>query len=247
MDLMTYNLLLAPSTTGRAANQAMRRTTEPRTHDTMSENKSVGWRKKIHTKSKEPQSLKVGVENTTGADDSNDRRRHHGWRKTIQVSRPGTPVSGPTATGDVEETQGERVSLSMPHRDSRPRLNRYTSLFSSFKDAPKGPDFDEPWGDDQPTYEPYADPQLAIQSIRSHMVNFSMKPIPLEHSNNLFCIFEAYHKLKDEKQRLDAALLETQHNFQNGEQQWTKEERRYAEEIRRLELLIAQGATGVAG
>jgi hypothetical protein len=244
MELMTHKLLLAPSTTDKTANQAVQRTSEQQARNAMSENKATGWRKKIHTK---PPPLKLGVDGAAGADDSNDRRRHHAWRKTIQVSRPGTPISGPPATDEAEDTQGERAPSSTPRRDTKPKLNRYTSLFSGFKDAPKGPNFNEPWSDEQPIYEPYVDPQLAIQSIRSHMINFSMKPIPLEHNNHLFCIFEAYHKLRDEKERLDVALQETQQNLQRAEHQWTNEHTLYAEEIRRLELLIAQGTTGVAG
>jgi hypothetical protein len=217
--------------------------------DTMLENKAAGWRKKMQSKPKELQLLKLGTDETTTADDSSDRRRHHGWRKTIQGSRPPTPVSGAPATpttDEVSDPQGERASSLTPRRDSRPKPKRYTSLFS-FKDTTKDINFAEPWGDEKPSFEPPVDPKVAIQSVRSHMHNFPMKPVPVEHNNNLFRIFEAYHRLKDEKERLEERLQGKQEYLERSEDKWAKEERIYAEEVRRLELLIAQGATGMSG
>jgi hypothetical protein len=217
--------------------------------DTMLENKATGWRKKMQSKPKELQPLKLGTDETTTPDDSSDRRRHHGWRKTIQGSRPPTPVSGAPATpttDEVSDPQGERASSLTPRRDSRPKPKQYTSLFS-FKDTTKGINFAEPWGDEKPSFEPPVDPKVAIQSVRSHMHNFPMKPVPVEHNNNLFRIFEAYHRLKDEKERLEERLQGKQEYLERSEDKWAKEERIYAEEVRRLELLIAQGATGMSG
>jgi hypothetical protein len=248
MDRMTYDFLLSPRGAEKAAKLAAQRAMGKQSGDAMSDNKAVGWRKKIHSKPKELQPLKLGPEETGTADDSTDRRRH-GWRKTIQGSRPATPVSGPPATpttDEVSDAQGERASCSTPRRDSRPKPKRYTSLFS-FKDTTKDFDFSEPWGDERPPFEPLVDPKFAIQCVRTHMHNYPMKPVPVEHNSNLFRIFEAYHKLRDERKRLEDMLHEVQEHFSCSKDQWTKEERRYAEEIRRLELLIAQGTTGMAG
>ncbi|KAH4221060.1 hypothetical protein HBI17_125340 [Parastagonospora nodorum] len=214
----------------------------------MPDNKGVGWRKK--SKPKELQPLKLGLDHLVGADDASDRRRHHGWRKTIQGSRPATPATAPPVTPTVEETEdalSERTEPTTPRRDSKPKLVRYTSLFSSFASTPKGPEFSEPWGEEPLLFEPYADPKLAIASIRAHMASFSMKPIPPEHNNNLFRIFEDYHKRRDEIDRLQIALKELSERQLQYETGWADYERQYAEEIRRLELLIAQGVTGVAG
>ncbi|EAT80552.2 hypothetical protein SNOG_12140 [Parastagonospora nodorum SN15] len=214
----------------------------------MPDNKGVGWRKK--SKPKELQPLKLGLDHLVGADDASDRRRHHGWRKTIQGSRPATPATAPPVTPTVEETEdalSERTEPTTPRRDSKPKLVRYTSLFSSFASTPKGPEFSEPWGEEPLLFEPYADPKLAIASIRAHMASFSMKPIPPEHNNNLFRIFEDYHKRRDEIDRLRIALKELSERQLQYETGWADYERQYAEEIRRLELLIAQGVTGVAG
>ncbi|OAK99846.1 hypothetical protein IQ06DRAFT_370396 [Phaeosphaeriaceae sp. SRC1lsM3a] len=211
----------------------------------MPDNKAASWRKKISSKPKDLQLPKSSLDDAT----STETGRHRGWRKTIHVSRPGTPTAGPPVTPTLEETepQSERLSCSTPHRDSKPKLIRYTSLFSGFKDAAKGPDFDTPWDDNQPIYEPYVDPKLAIQSIRAHMVQFSMKPIPLEHSNNIFCIFEHYHKLCEENERLDSKMQRMRQDFEHSEVLRAREELRYADEIHRLELVISKGASGVAG
>ncbi|KAH7394172.1 hypothetical protein DE146DRAFT_616588 [Phaeosphaeria sp. MPI-PUGE-AT-0046c] len=211
----------------------------------MPDNKTASWRKKISSKPKELQLPTPSLEDGT----STESGRHRGWRKTIHVSRPNTPTAGPPATPtlDETETQSERLSCSTPRRDSKPKLTRYTSLFGGFKDASKGPDFDTPWNDNPPTYEPYMDPKLAIQSIRSHMVHFSMKPIPLEHSNNLFRIFEHYRRLCEENGRLDTELQRTRQHLKHAELSWAQEEQSYADEIRRLELLISKGVSGVAG
>jgi hypothetical protein len=254
MDIITHDYLLrSPAVAETAAKRAAERATRKRANDNMPDNKGVGWRKKIHYKPKELQPFKLGVDDTAATEDPSDRRRHHGWRKTIQGSRPATPVSGPPATptiDEVEDVQGELTEPATRRRDSKPKLTRYTSLFSGFnalKDTTKILDFTEPWSDGTPPFESYVDPKFAIQSIRSHMVTFSRNPVPLEYNNSLFCIFENYDKLRNQNDRLDTVLQETRQNFEYAEDQWAKEELRYEEEIRRLELLIAQGAMGVAG
>jgi hypothetical protein len=211
----------------------------------MPDNKAASWRKKITSKPKDLQLPKTSLDDTTNADSG----RHRGWRKTMQASRPGTPSPSTPVTPTVDEieTYNERQTCPSPRRDSKPKLTRYTSLFSGFKDTSKGFDFDTPWDDNQPSYEPYMDPKVAIQSIRSHMVHFSMKPIPVEHSNNLFCIFEHYHKLCEENEHLDVDLKRTRQEFKHAEHTWTREEQKHADEIHRLELLISKGTSGVAG
>jgi hypothetical protein len=244
MDLVTHDYLLRDtSVAATAARRTADRAAKKRANEQMPDNKGVGWRKKINSKPKELRPLEA-----VGTDDSSERQRHHGWRKTIQASRPATPVSG-QPTDDIEDTQGERVEPSTPRRDSKPKLTRYTSLFSSFKDTKdsKGPNFAEPWDLAIAPLPAYVDPKVAIQSVRTHMLSFSMVPIPLEHNSNLFRVFEDYHKMRDKNDHLDTMLQDTRQTLQYSGEQWAKEERRYEEEIRRLELLIARGTTGVAG
>jgi hypothetical protein len=63
----------------------------------------------------------------------------------------------------------------------------------------------------------------------------------------LFHIVEDCHKRRDGIDFLRTELEEIRKKLEDPEGQWPRAERRYAEEIRRLEPLIAQGATGVAG
>jgi hypothetical protein len=237
----------------------------------MPDNKGVGWRKKIHSKPKETLlsqkellahkeeaaslkteaiSAQASKEEMSNPGHISDRRGHYSWRRTIQGSRPGTPVSAAPKTSveeDITDARSERSETPALHRNSKPKLARYTSLFNSLKDAPRGPDFAEPWSKDAPPHEPYIDPLFAIQAVVSHMTNYYAKPIPPEHSNGLFRIFEDYRKLRESKQHLEASLLDIRHEWERAECQWLQDERRFNAEIRRLELLIADGAMGLAG
>ncbi|KAF1946579.1 hypothetical protein EJ02DRAFT_215017 [Clathrospora elynae] len=238
---------LAPHLTRTAAND----------DNAMPDNKS--WRRKVvpSKQTKKPARdltpltpftpLKVSGYDVAASEDPSDRRRHHSWRKG---SRPETPVSGiPTtpAIEDTEDAQSERSETSAPRRNSKPKLARYTSLFSSFKETSKGPEFAEPWSEDAPPpFMPYVDPLDALQSVRSHMMNIS-KPIPVAHHNGLFRIFEDYRKTREEKERLEALLQDTLQGWGKAEEQWNESEGRYQAEIRRLDLHIARGTSGMTG
>jgi hypothetical protein len=204
--------------------------------------KGVGWaRKKISNKPNALQPLRLSTDDTLAAG------RHYFSRKTIHGSRPATP-----ATPTIDETEDGRVLNSAepttPRRNSKPKLARYTSLFSSFKDIPEpSPNFAEPWNDIVPEFEGYVDPILTIQAIRSHLAKFSRVPLDSGHSHGLLNIFEHYYQLRTETERLETELQETRQELESTRDRWTHEERRYAEEIRRLELLIARGTTGMAG
>ncbi|CAO2656214.1 Nn.00g050170.m01.CDS01 [Neocucurbitaria sp. VM-36] len=218
----------------------------------MPDNKGVGWRKKIHgSKPKDAPPLKTGGDDTAAAEDSSGRRRHHGWRKTMHGSRPETPVSGALMTpamDDVEDARSERSEMSTTHRNSKPKLARYTSLFNSLKESPKGPEFAEPWSEDfAPPFQPYIDPLDTLQSIRSHMNNCSLKPIPPEHNNGLFRLFEDYGRVMEEKEKLKILLQDTFQGWKAAEDYWSECESRYEAEIRRLDLLIARGTSGMTG
>lgn len=222
----------------------------------MPDNKTVGWRQKIHGKPKDAPLPKLTIDDATSADDLRDRRRH-GWRKTLHTgSRPVTPISTTPTTPtvqDVEDHHSETSETTTPRRNSKPKLIRYTSLFSSYKDSARrsdsfnAPDFVEPWSDNTPfSFQPYVDPLVAIQSIRAHMTS-SLNPIPLQHNNNLFCVFEDYRRLRHQHEHLEASLLERSKEFEEMTEHWVTEEQKYQAEIRRLELLIARGESGVAG
>jgi hypothetical protein len=229
---------------------------------------NAGWRKKIHGKSRETKDdkehreakesneltlNKTIPEGATAGDDCLERRRH-GWRKTIHGSRPETPVAITPLLDDADDCPSERSESLMPTRDPKPKLIRYTSLFSGFKDAAKKPDsskepnFTEPWGEDSPfTFDGYGDPLVMIDSIRSHMSASSRQTIPWEHHNTLFCIFDEYRKTRESKGRLEVQVEHQARELQENQESWDDERCRYESEIHRLEVIIAKSTNGVEG
>lgn len=211
-----------------------------------------GWRKKIHGRpARDLPPLKTTLSGVATAEDQlGDRRRPIGWRKTIHSSRPQTPSSISPLTpliDDADDARSEHFEPQTPRCNSKPRLARYTSLFNSFKETSKGPDFAEPWSEDTPLpLQSYVDPLHALQSVHSHMIKFST-PIPLEHNSGLFRVFEDYRKVREEKERVETLLQDTLTSWEMAEKDWTDAELCYKSEIRRLELLIAKGTSGMTG
>lgn len=218
-----------------------------------------GWRKKIGGRPKDlppdrsdshdaAAALSIDVLNAT---DTTDRRRH-GWRKTIAVSRPSTPITPapPMATPDeVEDTRSERSST--PRRESKPKLIRYTSMFTMSKEEAHGSTFSEPWSlDCHPIQEDpwsYVDPIVTMESIHSHMCKNYMVPIPLRYTSGLFQIFDDYRKLRSHKELFEAREHDVLQQSRKVTAQWHQSEILYEAEIRRLELLIARSAADMAG
>jgi len=220
-----------------------------------------GWRKKIGGKPKEVPPIKTDLDITPAtpptevlsAVDAIDKRRH-GWRKTIAVSRPSTPMTTapPTPTpDDAEDTRSEKSGASTPRRDSKPKASRYTSIFATHKEEPIDSIFSEPWSVDNPprqaTTWSYVDPIVTMESIHSHMCTNYMVPVPLQYNSGLFQVFEDYRKLRAHKQHLEARERSALDSSRKVTAQWHQSEILYEAEIRRLELLIARGTTGMDG
>lgn len=228
------------------------------TRKTMVDNK--GWRKKIGGKPKDAPPVKTSLDDTTttpptevlSAVDTIDKRRH-GWRKTIAVSRPSTPITTapPTPTpDDVEDTRSERSGASTPRRDSRPKATRYASMFATHKAQPLESIFSEPWSLDSPPQAAawsYVDPIVTMESIHSHMCRNYMVPVPLEYNSGLFQVFDDYRKLRAHKEHLETRERNALGHSRKVTAQWHQSETLYEAEIRRLELLIARGTTGMTG
>lgn len=87
----------------------------------------------------------------------------------------------------------------------------------------------------------------ALQATHSYLCNNFYKPIPSEHHSGLLRIFEDYRHLREGKEKLESLLTETLEGYKSADQLWMTKEDRYQAEIRRLELLIARGTTGLAG
>ncbi|EUC49728.1 hypothetical protein COCMIDRAFT_32944 [Bipolaris oryzae ATCC 44560] len=212
-----------------------------------------GWRlghSKHPKKQTKISSLRSDGERSTATEDQGDRPRQPSWLKTLHSSRSQTPVStltAGTAVEDIEYGRRERLEMAALYRDSKPKLSRYTSLFASFKDSARIPDFSEPWSEEAPRpFEAYVDPLLVTQSVRLHITS-SSSPIPTEHHSGLLRVFEDYRKVRDQKEHLEMLLEETLRDWSQAQIGWSYSEDAYHAEIRRLELLIARGASGMMG
>jgi hypothetical protein len=218
-----------------------------------------GWRKRIGNKSKDLHPIKTDCDDTVvappvdNAVDLIDQRRH-GWRKTIAVSRPVTPmapISSVPTLEDANDTRSVRSEVSTPRPDSKPKRTRYTSLFTIHKGKPTDPIFSEPWSTDRipdiedPWY--YVDPIVVAESIHSHMCKSSMVPIPPSYNSGLFRIFDDYRKLRSQNESLETRELEAREQARVAIARMLESEAQYISEIRCLELLIAQGTTGLSG
>jgi hypothetical protein len=222
--------------------------------ESMPDNKS--WRLGHSKQPKKPPKaltpLKIDSDSPAGPDDTSERRLQLSWRKPRHSSRPQTPVSGAHTTPaneDADDGRSERSDTPALRRDSKPKLARYTSLFANFKDSSKEPEFgfSAPWGEDAPPpFEIYIDPLDVVTSVRSHMANTSW-PIPLEHNSGLFRVFEDYRKVREQKERVSTMLEDTLKEWKKAEEHWDRSRDRYGAEIRRLELLIARGTSGLPG
>jgi hypothetical protein len=224
------------------------------TDENMPDNKSwrLGHNKQSKKPPKAPTPLKIDNDNPASLDDSSDHRLPLSWRKTRQDSRPQTPVSAVLTTltfEDADDAQSERSDTPAPRRDSKPKLARYTSLFANFKETAKEPEFafSAPWGEDAPPpFQPYIDPLDVVISVRSHMAT-AHQPIPMEHNSGLFRVFEDYRKVREQKESLSAMMEETLKDWKKAKEHWKNSKDRYCAEIRRLELLIARGTSGMTG
>ncbi|KAJ4984922.1 hypothetical protein SVAN01_09616 [Stagonosporopsis vannaccii] len=218
-----------------------------------------GWRKKRGDKPNELPLLKTGFEDaaaapsTAVAPEPSDRRRHV-WRKTMATSRPLTPLTPVPATPmpeEVVDTKGERSEASSPRRDSKPKITRYTSLFTSHKEESTSSIFSEQWSvdtlSDQNDPWSFVDPIFIMESIHSHMCKHYMVPIPLQYNSGLFQIFDDYRKLRADKEFQEHREREVLQHSRKITAQLFKSENLYQSEIRRLELLIARGTSGMAG
>ncbi|OAF99555.1 uncharacterized protein CC84DRAFT_365135 [Paraphaeosphaeria sporulosa] len=172
------------------------------------------------------------------------------WRNTFH-SRPGTPSRAPTPTIFHVDTDDVRRDITLdvpnPRKATKPKLARYLSGYLAVKDVSKEPEFSVPWLEIPPASREYVDPMASLQSVFSHMTTNPSCPIPLHYNNGIFRVFEDYRKVRDEKERLDDLLHETFEGYRAVERFFEKAEAEYQAEIRRLELLIARGTSGMDG
>lgn len=175
------------------------------------------------------------------------------WRRMIGARTPA-----------VERDDSDGVpSPTTPKRGLKPKLSSYfthqspgnkalrtESSFPSLDDVlftPKQP----AWAHDQPFPDPQA--ERLIDSIMCRLMSDPYGSLDPRFNGILMHIFEAYRGLGDDKARLQfqietevrgrQALLQ---RLQDAQKQWSEERQEYKAEIKRLELLLAQGKDGLA-
>ncbi|PVH96663.1 hypothetical protein DM02DRAFT_631800 [Periconia macrospinosa] len=194
----------------------------------------AGWRMRNRNRTKES---KINTNAAFPAEESS--HRSSGWLK----SRPSTPT---TATDDTR-SEGSSEALT-PRRATRPKISRYLSGLPHFKENIDSTFTQDWWNEIQPLpAEPPLSPEEMIRSVSKHMHGLPAQPIPISMFNGLFRVFEDHRKIKEERTRLDQELRETLDAHDSAADRWCKAEAQYQEEIRRLDLLIARGTSGMTG
>ncbi|QDS71291.1 hypothetical protein FKW77_001281 [Venturia effusa] len=92
-----------------------------------------------------------------------------------------------------------------------------------------------------------------ISSITTSINNAINKPLSVQNHGPILRVFEAYRVLSDEKEDLETKLAEAvAHNnttldtLEGERRRWKEDELAYKAEIKRLEVIIANGKTGLA-
>ncbi|KAF2259998.1 hypothetical protein CC78DRAFT_585382 [Lojkania enalia] len=221
----------------------------------------AGWRKKIQqgTRPRTPVQPKNTTEDKTTVEEQAQRRGppqqdKSGWRKTIHGGKVDTPSGAATAASigddanDARSDQGLETSTSRLRSGPKPKLSRYLSDYLTLTAPSKDQIFSEPWTEDAPAaFVPPVDPLVVLQPVRTYFCKFPSQALPPQHNSGLLRLFEDYEKIRKEKGNLDNLLKETLEGFRSAEDSWAAAKVGYQEEIRRLELMIACGTSGVAG
>ncbi|KAF1970409.1 hypothetical protein BU23DRAFT_212293 [Bimuria novae-zelandiae CBS 107.79] len=209
-----------------------------------------GWRKRIHSR---PTGAKAKAEDRILAEEDTESLRPLLERESWSTfhSRPGTPSRASTPSifsQDLDDVRRELTpEVPSPRKQPKPKLSRYISGYLAIKDASKEPGFSEPWSETPLPYEEVIDPLVSLQSVFAHMSAVPARPIPLNFNSGIFRIFADYRKVREEKERLEELLHETFNAYRAAEECHEEEKGQYDDEIRRLELLIAHGTSGMAG
>ncbi|KAF2738209.1 hypothetical protein EJ04DRAFT_429414 [Polyplosphaeria fusca] len=170
-------------------------------------------------------------------------------RQVISASRPGTPgrdLHPPPTEHEIDEDRASETS-SRRKSDTKPKLHRYWSNLTGLSPDKPPVIVSEPWSEDFPLFPPpFVDPLEVVQSVRSHINRIPTESIPLQHTSGLLRVFEDYRKVREAKERLDALIKDLVEDYKKAEETWNETEDRYQAEIRRLELIIARGASGMS-
>lgn len=160
---------------------------------------------------------------------------------------------------DVRSAASTRPST--PKKGLRPKLSSYLSQSGPFgatsKPEPE-PIFAELSTQSFPSWAiedtfPHPSAEQLIHTILCRLMSQPYDALDTRFNGALLQIFEAYRNLSDQRERLERSLagetdsrLAERSAAQRAEHGWEEEKQSYKAEVKRLELVIAQGKRGVA-
>nr|OQO25729.1 hypothetical protein B0A51_04573 [Rachicladosporium sp. CCFEE 5018] len=182
------------------------------------------------------------------------------WRRKIPIKRSRTPLLD---LGEPEHESRAPSAYTMrpptPKKGLRPKLTSYLSggPFGASKLEPEisVDDLNTASLPSWPAGEPYPDPQAErlIDTIMCQLMASPYSSLEPRHNGTLLQIFEAYRSMNSELDSAKSQLCEERDHhalamtaIYDKERSWTEEKQAYKDEVKRLELIIAQGKGGVA-
>lgn len=189
------------------------------------------------------------------------------WRRKIPPSRSRTPMLDlADPDSDMRPSSALAGTASRPptpKKGLRPKLTSYLSQSGPFASSSKPEPEPEAVSAEYRTQsfpswvveDPYPAPS-AEQLTNAIMCRLMSRPydaLEPQFNGTLLQIFEAYRHLEDEKRRLQETLAEEMRGrqaersaMQDTERKFEEEKKTYKAEVKRLELVIANGKRGVA-
>lgn len=179
-------------------------------------------------------------------DDHKDERKENRKEKGIKKNDVNESVSSLTLS-----SVGSMTDLKAEKKKPKPKFIHRASqyLVGSLKNPSAPPDpFENPQKDLQ-----YADIDRVVENVYEIIARNPGKAVEAHHGNNLLRIFEAYKEIRDERNVLVQKLKEknlnsdtTLHILESERTKWKEDEEHYKADVKRLEVLMAMGKTGMA-
>ena len=178
----------------------------------------------------------------------------HQWRRMIQPARVRTPA--------VEPDEGSLLSPTTPRKGLKPKLSSYFSQNTTLSGPSKTDVVSEEdvfaqtswytsWSANGSAQSP--DVERLIESVMCKLLADPYRPLDSRFNSMLMQIFEGYRHLRDEKNRLQLQLQQEaekrdalEQALHDASDQWEVERQDYKAEVKRLELILAQGKRGLA-
>ena len=193
--------------------------------------------------------------NSSSQNSMTDAHQIPQWRRRIQPSRNKTPTPAP----ELDEAQNENNNILTSQNTrprSRPRLSAYlTKHLSTGSTGNARPTRTEASNLVAAGIEYCSTPEirLVVNCLTTRLANSPHLPLDVRLNSNILTLLEAYRDLTEEKETIQQQLEEENQkerqlrdHFAKAEQEWSTKEEQYKAEIKRLEILMAQGKSGLA-